>query len=83
MLHVRPIGAHERAADILDLLPLLQRIDARVVVDGRGAALSPHLEVGYQKFLGLEIALGRPHGLTAPLVMDATVRRGTWPNRVQ
>ena len=27
--------------------------------------------VGYQKFLGLEITLESPHGLTLPLLMDA------------
>lgn len=52
-----------------------ERISGRVVIDGRGAAPSENLVLGFQKFLGLELALRRPHGLTAPLVMDATVRQ--------
>ena len=44
---------------------------ARCVVDGRGfAEINPEM-VGYQKFLGLEITLESPHGLTLPLLMDA------------
>lgn len=52
-----------------------EEIKARVVIDGRGAAPSRHLDLGYQKFLGLEVGLRRPHGLSAPLVMDAAVRQ--------
>ena len=48
---------------------------ARLGIDGRGARPSPNLQVAYQKFIGLELVLKRPHGLTAPVVMDATVRQ--------
>jgi len=48
---------------------------ARLVIDGRGARASEHLELGFQKFVGLEVALRRPHGLDRPIVMDATVRQ--------
>jgi lycopene beta-cyclase len=48
---------------------------APLVIDGRGASPSPHLDIRFQKFLGLELQLKRPHGLTRPVVMDATVRQ--------
>lgn len=51
-----------------------QRLDARLVVDARGPAfLDASGGCGYQKFLGLELALARPHPLTQPTLMDATV----------
>ncbi len=49
------------------------RIEARAVVDGRGPVESPHLDLGYQKFLGQELRLAAPHGLKRPIIMDATV----------
>lgn len=45
-----------------------------LVIDARGP--QPHDRVsdcGFQKFLGLEIELERPHGLRSPILMDATV----------
>lgn len=49
------------------------RLDAGAVVDGRGALASPHLDLGYQKFVGQEVRLARPHGLKRPILMDARV----------
>jgi lycopene beta-cyclase len=50
-----------------------EKIVARAVVDGRGqGAFRPRGE-GYQKFFGLQLRLKKPHGLTRPVVMDATV----------
>lgn len=46
---------------------------AGAVIDGRGFRPSPHLRLRYQKFVGLELALARPHGLSGPILMDATV----------
>jgi lycopene beta-cyclase len=46
---------------------------ARAVIDGRGAAPTPHLALGYQTFLGQEVRLAAPHGLTLPIIMDAGV----------
>lgn len=43
------------------------------VVDGRGAAYSPHLALGFQKFLGQEVRLSQAHGLAEPILIDATV----------
>lgn len=48
-------------------------IRAGAVIDARGQGPSPHLELGFQKFVGLEVELEAPHGLQAPIIMDATV----------
>ncbi len=50
-----------------------QSVEAPCVIDGRGPAPSPHLVLGWQKFLGQELELAAPHGLSRPIVMDATV----------
>lgn len=51
--------------------------DGRVIegamIDARGAKPSRRLDLGWQKFLGLEIRTAEPHGLTRPTVMDAAV----------
>jgi lycopene beta-cyclase len=52
-----------------------RRIEARAVIDGRGDPGGGHLDIGYQKFLGLFIRLAEPHGLSAPILMDATVEQ--------
>lgn len=49
------------------------KLQAPLIVDGRGARNSSHLCLGFQKFVGLELQLKRPHGLARPIVMDATV----------
>ncbi|HUQ13174.1 MAG TPA: lycopene beta-cyclase CrtY [Novosphingobium sp.] len=49
------------------------RIDAKAVIDARGAKLAGELTGGWQKFAGRMIETTRPHGLERPLVMDATV----------
>ncbi|MCS6987696.1 MAG: lycopene beta-cyclase CrtY [Sphingomonadaceae bacterium] len=46
---------------------------ARAVIDARGQKLSPYLDLGFQKFVGLEVELDAPHGLEGPIIMDATV----------
>lgn len=53
-----------------------ERVAGRLVVDGRGVRPTRRLTLGYQKFVGLELALRRPHGLDRPTVMDATVVQG-------
>lgn len=54
-----------------------ERIDATVVIDARGpdhvADHAPGTACGWQKFLGQELVLDRPHGLVRPMLMDATV----------
>lgn len=48
-------------------------LSAACVFDGRGFAPSPASVIGFQKFLGLEVEFAAPHGLEAPVIMDATV----------
>jgi lycopene beta-cyclase len=49
------------------------RVEAPCVIDCRGMADLSSLELGWQKFLGRELILKRPHGAVRPTVMDATV----------
>jgi len=48
-------------------------VRARGVIDGRGPGPAPQLVLAWQKFLGRTLRLAEPHGLTRPVVMDATV----------
>lgn len=50
-----------------------ETLQAGAVIDGRGMRASSHLALGYQTFLGQEVRLQAPHGLTAPTIMDASV----------
>ncbi len=50
-----------------------QTLNAAAVIDGRGYRPSPHLITGCQAFLGQQWSLSQPHGLTRPILMDATV----------
>lgn len=42
-------------------------------IDARGPDRLAAGDAGYQKFVGLELALAGPHGLTRPMLMDACV----------
>lgn len=48
-------------------------LQAGAVIDGRGVRASASVALGYQTFLGQEVRLTAPHGLTVPTIMDATV----------
>ena len=50
-----------------------RKLAAPLVIDARGPRRSRRLALGWQKFLGQEVRLEAPHGLTRPIVMDATV----------
>ncbi len=52
-----------------------ERIQAQAVIDGRGDPGGAHLDIAFQKFLGLFVRLAEPHGLTGPILMDATVEQ--------
>ena len=58
-----------------DLVTLLDgdRIRAKGVIDARGAANLGLLDLGWQKFVGREYRFERPHGVSHPVIMDATV----------
>jgi lycopene beta-cyclase len=51
-------------------------LHAGAVIDGRGVTASANVALGYQTFLGQELRLHAPHGLTKPIIMDATVTQG-------
>ena len=51
------------------------RIEAKGVIDARGPGDLGLLDLGWQKFVGMEFALDEPHGVTRPIVMDATVEQ--------
>ena len=51
------------------------RVEARGVIDARGAADLSWLMCGWQKFVGLEIETVAPHGLGRPIVMDGAVEQ--------
>ena len=51
-------------------------LHAGAVIDGRGVRASADVALGYQTFLGQEVRLAAPHGLTQPIIMDATVAQG-------
>ena len=67
------------AATAVDVSPTRVTLDDQSalnvggVIDARGAADGSLLDVGWQKFLGQELQLAAPHGLTAPIIMDASV----------
>jgi len=50
-----------------------RRLCAGCVIDGRGRPPLAHLDLGWQKFVGQVLQLSAPHGLTRPILMDATV----------
>lgn len=49
------------------------RISARSVVDCRGFADGSDLAGGWQVFMGRHVRTQQPHGITRPVIMDATV----------
>ncbi len=68
-------------AEVKELTPTTIRlrggesIETRAVIDGRGDPGGDHLEIGYQKFVGLFVRLAADHGLDDPILMDATVEQ--------
>ena len=45
------------------------------VLDCRGAANLGHLDLGWQKFVGRTLQLGKDHGIERPTIMDASVEQ--------
>jgi len=68
-------------AEVKELTPTTIRlrggesIETRAVIDGRGDPGGDHLEIGYQKFVGLFVRLAEVHDLDNPILMDATVEQ--------
>lgn len=53
-----------------------RHVDARAVIDARGGGDMGALDLGWQKFLGLDWTCAQPHGLVRPIIMDARVDQG-------
>ncbi|WPO98036.1 lycopene beta-cyclase CrtY [Pseudomonas sp. HR96] len=71
--------SHTRIASLTPREVLLdngQILHAAAVIDGRGAVNSRHVALGRQAFVGQLLRLHRPHGLDAPIIMDARVEQG-------
>jgi lycopene beta-cyclase len=65
-----PVSAlHEGGVDLANG----ERIAARTVIDARGPTAAPQLTGGWQVFMGRHLRTLVPHGVTRPLIMDATV----------
>ena len=52
-----------------------ETIEGDAVIDARGPSTMPGLELGWQKFVGRYYRFPRPHGLSLPVIMDATVEQ--------
>jgi lycopene beta-cyclase len=52
-----------------------EEFSATSVIDGRGLNAFANQPIGYQKFFGLHARFKGPHGLTQPILMDATVEQ--------
>ena len=50
-----------------------RRIEAGAVIEARGLRDPIGLDLGWQKFVGQLLRLETPHGLSRPMIMDATV----------
>lgn len=50
-----------------------ERIEAAAVIDARGPAVLPGLDLAWQKFVGRTYRFERPHGVERPVIMDACV----------
>ncbi len=52
-----------------------ESIEVGAVIDCRGQGTTPHLTLGFQKFVGQVIRFANPHGLKKPIIMDADVEQ--------
>lgn len=52
-----------------------EQLQALAVIDGRGVQPTVNMVLGQQAFLGQLLRLRAPHGLTAPIIMDARVEQ--------
>ena len=52
-----------------------ETIEADAVIDARGPVAMPGLDLGWQKFVGRYYRFARPHGVSRPVIMDATVEQ--------
>ena len=50
-------------------------IEADIIIDAMGYSPSEDISIAYQKFVGIEIDLNKPHNLESPILMDASVEQ--------
>jgi len=68
------LGARAQSIDPTSvLLESGERIDANAVIDARGQTQMAGLDLGWQKFVGRHFRFSEPHGVSRPVIMDATV----------
>ncbi len=51
------------------------RIQANCVFDGRGPRANLKFSTGYQKFVGIDIEIEKPHGQEHPIIMDVKLEQ--------
>jgi lycopene beta-cyclase len=51
------------------------RVEAQGVIDCRGPGDLSTLDLGWQKFMGMEVRTAYPHGVDRPIVMDGSVEQ--------
>ncbi len=69
MTGCKALAANQHAVVLADG----RRIEARGVIDARGAGDLSLLDLGWRKFVGREFELAAPHGADMPTIIDATV----------
>jgi len=62
-------------ANMLRLGVAVAEVPEGAVIDTRGPGDVSKFDAGWQKFVGLLLNTDRPHGVTRPIVMDATVEQ--------
>ncbi len=72
-LHTTAVEVGANRVVVRDASGTTEEIRAKVVIDARGPEASQPSACGWQKFVGQEVILDRPHGLDRPMLMDATV----------
>ncbi len=71
MPSVRVLGASPTAVVLADG----DRVEAQGVIDCRGPGDLSLLDLGWQKFMGMELTTAYPHGVERPIVMDGSVEQ--------
>ncbi|KQM96448.1 MULTISPECIES: lycopene beta-cyclase CrtY [unclassified Sphingomonas] len=71
MTRARVLGASPTAVVLADG----DRVEAQGVIDCRGPGDTSLLDLGWQKFMGMEVRTAYPHGVERPIVMDGSVEQ--------
>ena len=71
MASARVLGASPTAVVLADG----NRVEGQGVIDCRGPGDVSHLDLGWQKFMGMELKTAYPHGVERPIVMDGSVEQ--------